>query len=127
MNLASRVQGATKYLMSHMLITGETYQALGDSFTGRRLCDVQVVNIDAPVSIYELRTFNVHEAERLMKPYEEALSLFEEYHYRQAATELTRILNDFPDDGPSLLLLSRPVNAMTSHEEVSPVWQLPGK
>jgi adenylate cyclase len=126
-NLASRVQGATKYLMSRILFTGETHKALGDTFTGRRLCDVRVVNIREPVSIFELRTLSQDEKTRLIAPYEEALSLFELHHYRQAATELTRILNDYPDDGPSLLLLSRTVNAMTAHEEVSAIWELPGK
>jgi adenylate cyclase len=126
-NLASRVQGATKYLMSRVLITGETRQSLDDSFTGRRLCDVRVVNIAQPVSIYELRCLNADEQTRLIAPYEKALSLFESNQYRQAAGVLTRILNDYPDDGPSLLLLSRTVNAMTAHEDVSHVWELPGK
>src|SRR5262249_49932542 len=44
-NLASRVQGATKYLKTPLLITGATRATLGEEFAVRRLCDVKVVNI----------------------------------------------------------------------------------
>jgi hypothetical protein len=39
-NLASRVQGATKYLQCRLLITGATWQSLDDRFATRRLCHV---------------------------------------------------------------------------------------
>ena len=44
-NLASRVQGATKYLGSRLLMTGGTQQRLDAHFPSRRLCQVRVVNI----------------------------------------------------------------------------------
>ena len=53
-NLASRVQGATKHVKCRLLITGATRQRLKDSFATRRLCQVQVVNIAEPVTLYEL-------------------------------------------------------------------------
>ena len=126
-NLASRVQGATKYLMSPMLITGETRKLIGDDFTGRRLCDIRVVNIETPVSIFELRQTSVDCDTQLMKPYEEALRHFEHGNFRKAIGILANVLNDWPEDGPSLLLLSRSVEAMTVTEKFSPVWVLPGK
>ena len=126
-NLASRVQGATKYLMSPMLITGETRKLIGDDFTGRRLCDIRVVNIEAPVSIFELRQTTVDCDAQLMRPYEEALRHFEYGNFRKAIGILANVLNDWPEDGPSLLLLSRSVEAITSTGDFSPVWELPGK
>ncbi|MHC4879656.1 MAG: adenylate/guanylate cyclase domain-containing protein [Planctomycetota bacterium] len=126
-NLASRVQGATKYLMSPLLITGATRDLLGDEFDGRRLCDIRVVNVREPVAIYEIRPDATAEHSALLSPYEQALGHFEKAEYREAAALLTRTLTDCPDDGPSLLLLSRVVNAMTSNSPTDPVWELPGK
>src|SRR5207302_3809188 len=53
-NLASRVQGATKHLKTKLLITGATHARLGTGFDARRLCRVRVVNIHEPVDLYEL-------------------------------------------------------------------------
>src|SRR5581483_10894365 len=53
-NLASRVQGATKFLRTQLLITEATQAHLGDEFAQRRLCKVRVVNIKEPVDLYEL-------------------------------------------------------------------------
>ena len=126
-NLASRVQGATKYLMCPLLITGSTHKQTGEEFTGRRLCDIRVVNIEEPVPIYELRENCVDASTNLMRPYEQALKHFEYGNFRKAIAILANILNDWPEDGPSLLLLSRAVEAITSQDEFSPVWELPGK
>lgn len=126
-NLASRVQGATKYLMSPLLITGATRKQLGDDFSGRQLCDIRVVNVREPVSIYELRPNADAEYSGLIDPYEQALAHFDQAEYREAAALLTRTLTNCPEDGPSLLLLSRVVNAMTSSEPTDSVWELPGK
>jgi adenylate cyclase len=53
-NLASRVQGATKYLRTPLLITEYTRARLGDEFWTRRLCKVRVVNIATAVDLFEL-------------------------------------------------------------------------
>ena len=53
-NLASRVQGATKYMKTRLLVTGSTRAQLDDEVACRRLCTVGVVNINQPVDLYEL-------------------------------------------------------------------------
>ena len=53
-NLASRVEGATKHLKVPVLITGSTRAELGDAFATRRLCQVRVVGIHGAVELYEL-------------------------------------------------------------------------
>src|SRR5438132_11366649 len=53
-NLASRVQGATKHLKTRLLITGATQARLDAGFEARRLGRVRVVNIHEPVDLYEL-------------------------------------------------------------------------
>ena len=44
-NLASRVEGATKHLGVSLLLTGSTRNSLGSSFATRRLCRARVVGI----------------------------------------------------------------------------------
>ena len=53
-NLASRVEGATKHLGVSLLITGATRNLLGRSFATRRLCRTRVVGIAGEVDLHEL-------------------------------------------------------------------------
>src|SRR5206468_8312824 len=53
-NLASRVQGATKYLKCPLLMTEWTQARLDETFRVRKLCQVRVVNIKQEVDLYEL-------------------------------------------------------------------------
>ena len=53
-NVASRVQGATKYLGADCLITGETLAKLPPGAAVRRLARVRVVNIEHPIDLYEI-------------------------------------------------------------------------
>jgi adenylate cyclase len=123
-NLASRVQGATKHLKASLLITDATREGLtatsqsgskfgtGDSFSTRRLCQVRVVNIAKPVTLYELTEPNKPRWNELKAGYEEALSEFTRGEFRQACRILGRLILDHPNDGPSLLLLSRAVGCL---------------
>ena len=127
-NLASRGQGATKYLKCKLLITGATAAKLDSEFAARRLCQVRVVNIGQPVALHELVPVGQAGWPEARVTYEEALGEFERRNFSRAA----RILGDWrerqPGDAPALLLLSRAVQCMV--EEPDPfdsVWVLPGK
>jgi adenylate cyclase len=128
-NLASRVQGATKYLKCPLLLTEWTQSRLGDRFRTRRLCQVRVVNIQQPVCLYELLPESFPYWPNLKVRYEQALDEFNARNFRPAARILSNLLGEVAqDDGPSLVLLSRAVNALVDGaEEKHPVWDLPGK
>jgi adenylate cyclase len=127
-NLASRVQGATKYLRVPLMITGSTRRLLDDSYLVRRLCTVRVVNIMEPVDLYELDYAGGDDRRTLFTAYDDARSAFDEGRFNAAARALGDVLARFPGDGPSLMLLSRAVdNMLAEPEDFSPVWQLPGK
>ncbi len=127
-NIASRVQGATRHLKSHVLITGSTAERLSNEFPIRRLCQVRVVNIDEPVTLYELPTDVSDEWQAFKEKYEQALSAFEARDLRGATRILGALAADHPNDYPTLLLLSRAVEPHTSSgESFDPVWKLPGK
>lgn len=53
-NLASRVQGATKYLRTPVLVTGATRARLSAEIACRQLTSVRVRNINQPVELFEI-------------------------------------------------------------------------
>jgi len=127
-NLASRVQGATKYLKVAVLATGATCQRLDHSFRTRRLGRVRVVHIAEPVELFELAPADQPGWENLRLGYERALEAFEKRQFRQVPRILGDVLDSYPDDGPSLILLARAVECLVHDpENFEAVWELPGK
>jgi len=125
-NIASRVQGCTKYLQCDCLITGDAYRRLDNHFATRRLCQVRVFNISRPIDLYELSCGGADWA-MLKHRYEEALQSFEMGDFRTTVRLLGELINAFPEDGPSLVLLSRAVEAMSEAKKFDPVWNLLSK
>ncbi len=126
-NLASRLQGATKYLGAQLLATGNTQARLNGEFLSRRLCQVRAINIKEPVQLFELLAPGTARA-ALIDRYETALAHFEAQELPQAAALLSQLLVEHPQDGPSLLLMSRVVERLLrKDDDFSPVWDLPGK
>jgi adenylate cyclase len=131
-NVASRVQGAAKYFRTPLLITDQTKQHLDDTFFTRRLAQVRLVNINQPVTLYELAPPRQPAWPELRSGYEEALAAFEARDFRTATRVLGAIVAQprYRQDGPSLILLQRAVTAMIDEpreEEFTPVWELPSK
>jgi adenylate cyclase len=127
-NLASRVQGAGKYLKADVLLTGSTRQAISTDFKTRRLATVRVVNIDDPIELCEMVPPD-HPGWPLLKDrYEEALKEFDSGSFRAAVRILGNLLMEHPGDGPSLVLLARAVACLVDEPvKFDPVWVLPGK
>jgi adenylate cyclase len=128
-NLASRVQGATKYLRTRLLITESTRALLGDDFWTRRLCKVRVVNIPTAVNLYELAAPGDTDWKAIQPLYEHALEDFERGNFPGTARTLGNLMAEHADDGPSLVLMGRAINALVAPETgvFDPVWELPGK
>jgi adenylate cyclase len=127
-NLASRVQGATKVLKVPLLITSAVHETLPGSFGTRRLCPVRLHNIAEPVMLFELVDTGVIGWESLKHGYEQALQVFSQGEFRQACRILGRLIPDHPEDGPSLLLLSRAVGCLVKSPEVfDPTFVMEGK
>lgn len=124
-NLASRVQGATKFLQTSLLITGETAAKVSGIFPTRRLCQVRVQNILAPVHLHELEAPGITDD---WVRYETALDLFEKGDFDGAHCDILRFLEEMPGDGPGIKLLAR-IEAARAPEAPTfdPIWTLPGK
>jgi adenylate cyclase len=127
-NIASRVQGATKYLKTRAVITEATRAKLDDSFAVRRLCKVRVVNIAESVNLYELAPAGHAGWDGLKGRYERALAEFEDANFRAAVSILGGLVHDFPEDGPTQKLNARASVALDEGSGAfDPVWELPGK
>ena len=126
-NLASRVRGTTKFFKVDAIITGDTRDELQKGFLTRRLCSVRVINIDTPVELHELDPGDDPRRRELFERYDEGLAAFESGQFANATRILGQLVNDHPGDGPSLVLLSRSVDAMVNPDKFSAVWDLPSK
>lgn len=114
--------------MTWELVTSSTRAKLGDEFESRRLCNVRVVNIDRPIQLYEIMPPSNRSKPRSTQRYERALEQFEQRSLSEAASILGELLSEDPHDGPSLLLMSRIVDALVMQPDgFNPVWELPGK
>lgn len=127
-NLASRVQGATKFVRRQVVITGATVDQIGDEFHKRRLCQVEVVNIAEPIVLFELCDQVDSSWADLRDRYESALTAYERGDFHAATQILGNLLTDYPDDGPTVILLSRAVDHLAHPSDgFSPIWKLAGK
>jgi adenylate cyclase len=127
-NMASRVQGATKHLQTDVLITGATRKKLGEGLSVRRLCRAALLNVEEHVDLFELSAPGVPRWDELRDRYEAALSEFERQEFRSAVRLLGALLPEFRADGPSLVLLKRAVNALVDGaEQDHPIWKLTAK
>jgi len=125
-NLASRVQGATKHLHCRLLITAATRNQLDDRFASRRLGTEKVVNIAEAVDLYELGSRDQTDWPEAKEAYEKALALFERQSFRDAALLLGDWRTRHPDDEPALILLYRAIKCMVE-KHFDPVWVLTEK
>lgn len=103
-NLASRIQGATKYFQCQLLISDATLAVLSDvtiEQQTRRVGQVKVVNIQEPVSLHELVPLDSPDfADRktLLETFQEQLS---DQKNASAIETLHNCLSKYPDDGPA--------------------------
>jgi adenylate cyclase len=129
-NLASRIEGATKHLGVPILISGATRHLVGDTFVTRRLCKVRVVGIATPVELCELKgTTADAKWVALRDQYEHALSLFESSQW-EASTKVLETLLDKGEalpDQPAKLLAERLSAAEQSGDSFEPIFQLDSK
>jgi adenylate cyclase len=127
-NVASRVQGATKYFKCQVLLTGSTQEKLDAQFLTRRLGRVKVVGIKQEVDLHELFPSDCPHACEGKVEYEKALTFFEAGEFARAARTLGNWRGQAPNDDAVLVLLLRSVKAMVEGTPPNhPVWELTEK
>ncbi len=127
-NLASRIQGATKYLRTDLLVSGTTAGSVMDRLKVRRLARVQVVNVGQPVELFEVLSRETSLTPTQVNQYELALSAFERQDFEMARREIEAFLAECESDGPACVLLDRIQQTENNQQsETDNVWHLPGK
>jgi adenylate cyclase len=114
-NLASRVEGATKAMGVPVLITGPTRAKVHDAFACRRLGRVKVVGIDTAVELYELHGGTASDDWlRRRDAYEAALALYEQKQLSEACRSLFPLIEgpDERHDKPALTIAARAIEAL---------------
>ncbi len=127
-NVASRVQGATKYLKTRLVVSQSTLDRVGTEFESRRLAEVRVVNIGEPLQLHELVKRGEPGWADTKARYEEALSLYEAHRLPEAAKVLSGVIQSQEVvEGPAVALMARTMEALISRDRWSRVADLPGK
>ncbi|HYO25407.1 MAG TPA: adenylate/guanylate cyclase domain-containing protein [Lacipirellulaceae bacterium] len=127
-NVASRTQGATKYLGADCLITGSTLKALPPGAAVRRLARVRAVNIEQAIDLYEIVGDAPPDWDERRRRYEAVLTVLEHTDLEGAKEGSRRLVADFPHDAAARALASRVADAeQRRHAGDASVWQLPGK
>jgi adenylate cyclase len=117
-NLASRMQGATKQLGVPILLAGATRERLDGDFAVRRLCTLRFVGIDGGVDTFELFGETAPEEwHARRKLYEEALKDFESKHWSESCRRIYPLLQEDQGhfDYPALTLAARAVECLRSN------------
>ncbi len=132
-NVASRMQDATKKLRLPLLITASTRACLPAEFLARRIGRVVLPGVAQPVVTFEL--FGRHESAewiRLRDTYEAALALFEAGQWARACQALTPLLDASGEravyDWPTLRLMRRAWDCLeTRPEPFDPIIEVSSK
>ncbi|MEK0425467.1 MAG: Adenylate cyclase 1 [Planctomycetota bacterium] len=127
-NLGSRIQGLTKQWKVSTLMADTTAKCVPADTPKRRLCRAKVVGLDGSVNLYQLMSEEEAD-EDLIAKYEEGLAMFEiESQMRPAARLFGELVQRYPDDGPSLIMLERSVSQLVHPvKDFSPIWEASSK
>ena len=127
-NLASRVQGASKLMGVRLLVTGSTVRKLVGPFPSRRLCRVRVINIEEPVDLYEVADSPSAAWIAHQDMFGAALDALERDDCMTAIHLAGVLVKHLANDGPTLLLLSRAIDRARNRDvPFDPVWKLDRK
>ena len=130
-NLASRIEGATKYMGATTLISGATCEKLHGALDTRRLGAVRAVGVLGSVVLHELPSGLVDDRWRARRDaYEGGLAHFEAGRLAEACRSLYPILSEEtgPHDFATLNLVGRAVEGLkTPDRKHDPVFELNSK
>jgi adenylate cyclase len=110
-NLASRLEGATKYYGSKILLSEYTVADLRNPGLMREIDLLRVKGKDQPVAVYE--SLGYREAElsnglgKMLEAYAEGIAAYRAREFKKGMEAFETALQAIPDDGPSTLYLER--------------------
>ena len=106
-NLASRIEGATKHFDVPILVSNSTVKLLDDEFHVRDLGEIVVVGIEQPTRVFQLATEDNLQQKQQWLDYNQAMEHFESGEHALAIERIEQILKIDPNDGPTRVLRKR--------------------
>jgi adenylate cyclase len=108
-NVASRLEGASKQYGTQILIGAETARLIGDMFILREIDNIAVYGRTEGLAVYELIGLAElsGESRDWITSYEEGLSRYRQRDFSGAIVHLEVVLGRQPNDWPASLLLER--------------------
>jgi len=103
-NLASRLEGVNKQYGTWILAADSTLQETKGRLLTRRLDRVRVVGINEPVRIHEILELKSDASDALFEQvylFNKAMDLFEARNWKDAESAFIKVLELYPEDGPS--------------------------
>jgi adenylate cyclase len=110
MNLAARLEGANKAYGSLIMIGPRTYELAQEHIEVRELDQIRVAGKTEAVKVYELLALKgklPEEKRETVERYHEALALYRQMRFAEAAVVLKAQLAKDATDGPTAVLLER--------------------
>jgi class 3 adenylate cyclase/DNA-binding response OmpR family regulator len=112
-NVASRIEGATKFYNASLLISGYVYEHLSDPnrYTSRFVDEVRLVGKHQPTSIYQI--FDGDDEEILLhfkstkQQFEQGVKAFREKHFTTSRFAFSQVLSTNSKDAAAKLYLDR--------------------
>ncbi|QDT12087.1 adenylate/guanylate cyclase domain-containing protein [Planctomycetes bacterium K23_9] len=127
-NVGARLQTATKQLGVNCLVSGTTISQLPHQDHTRRIAKLNVVGINEVIEVFEIAATTDELWQKLKHDYESASQEFENGNFTNAARILGAVLPLFPNDRPSLKLLSKVVTELDEPTDgFNGVWRLTQK
>lgn len=128
-NLASRVQGVTKYLKCPVLVTAATRERLGEGILSRRVCTALLQGMAEPVDLFEISQPDFKPGQQnLFRGTELALAALDRGDHAQAARMAGTLLLQHAGDGPLLAILGEAVQRLQQDQAPAKfIWRPPGK
>lgn len=132
-NLASRLEGLTKFYGVHILVCEDTYHQLSSAYHWRELDCIKAKGKDEPVTIYTLASLPgeqpCDDGRRLLDFYAEGLQLYRQKDFRSAERAFKKALLFDEHDRPSQLFLERcsEFKACPPQSEWDGTWQFTKK
>ena len=108
--MASRLEGVNKQYGTYIIASENTIKETGDKLLSRQLGWIRVVGVNKPLRIYEILDLYSDAPQALhtlVEFFHSAPNLFEAGKWNEAETAFKRVLEIFPEDGPSCLYLNR--------------------
>ncbi|TWT36100.1 Adenylate cyclase 1 [Posidoniimonas corsicana] len=111
-NIGARVQQATRRMGVDLLVTEATARLVSGVFECRPLGQTRLNNISQEILLHELPAEPDGPWRDSTRAYAESLSLCQQGDLHRAAASLTQALSARPHDQPTLMLLSRVIEAI---------------